>query len=222
MVTDTYRIMSGTCGWLHESWKESFYPEDLPEEWRLGYYGNEFPIVMFPAEYWEFDDETIQEWLEESGENLQFVCEFASLEQLELNRLRLPIFADRCSGIVCKVDVADFSLDELDKIEACGLPVCIDTGGDDNKLDSAIQEELHTRHVGLVWHGGESTPEFGDCPLALTRVNSHSMDMRILRQVLETLLAQTVAEQSVVLIFDGKPPLLDSIHNAVVMLDLID
>lgn len=43
------QIHVGACNWQHSSWLGSFYPEDLPEEWRLSYYANEFHTVLVPA-----------------------------------------------------------------------------------------------------------------------------------------------------------------------------
>jgi hypothetical protein len=34
------------------AWK-SFYPEDLPEDWRLAYYGNYWKDLLIPADEWE-------------------------------------------------------------------------------------------------------------------------------------------------------------------------
>ena len=46
-------INLGAYGWLHQDWKNSFYPEELPADWRLGYYSNEFNTVLVPAFYWQ-------------------------------------------------------------------------------------------------------------------------------------------------------------------------
>jgi Protein of unknown function DUF72 len=45
-------INVGAYGWLHPHWENNFYPEDLPADWRLGYYSNEFNTVLVPAFYW--------------------------------------------------------------------------------------------------------------------------------------------------------------------------
>lgn len=45
-------INVGAYGWLHPHWINSFYPEDLPADWRLGYYSNEFNTVLVPSFYW--------------------------------------------------------------------------------------------------------------------------------------------------------------------------
>ena len=46
-------INVGAYGWLHRHWTNSFYPEDLPADWRLGYYSNEFNTVLVPSFYWQ-------------------------------------------------------------------------------------------------------------------------------------------------------------------------
>ncbi len=43
----------GAYGWLHPHWINRFYPEDLPADWRLGYYSNEFDTVLVPSFYWQ-------------------------------------------------------------------------------------------------------------------------------------------------------------------------
>ena len=35
--------------WEHPAWNQEFYPDDLPEDWRLSYYANEFPVVLVPV-----------------------------------------------------------------------------------------------------------------------------------------------------------------------------
>lgn len=46
------RLRFGTVGWRHPDWAGSYYPEDLPEEWQLGYYANELSAVLLPASVW--------------------------------------------------------------------------------------------------------------------------------------------------------------------------
>ena len=42
----------GGYGWRRRDWDEDFYPEDLPPDWRLAFYANEFQTVCVPAAYW--------------------------------------------------------------------------------------------------------------------------------------------------------------------------
>lgn len=43
----------GARGWQHAGWHEGFYPHDLPEDWQLSYYANEFSTVLVPADFWQ-------------------------------------------------------------------------------------------------------------------------------------------------------------------------
>lgn len=57
----------GGVGWLHENWVGAYYPEDMPEEWRLSFYVNDFNGVLlndsdieslFSNDTWQQDIET--------------------------------------------------------------------------------------------------------------------------------------------------------------------
>lgn len=64
-------------GWLGPEWKE-LYPDDLPPEWRLDYYGNEFSAIIVPASDWQavsIDEAT--HWLEEAPQGFRFFWEIA-------------------------------------------------------------------------------------------------------------------------------------------------
>ncbi len=43
-------------GWEHAGWEGGFYPDDLPVEWRLSYYANEFSGVLVPEDAWRGAD----------------------------------------------------------------------------------------------------------------------------------------------------------------------
>ncbi|MBJ6611296.1 MAG: hypothetical protein JG718_13115 [Candidatus Thiothrix moscowensis] len=40
-------------GWSPADWQRLFYPEDLPQEWRISYYANEFASVLLPVSVWD-------------------------------------------------------------------------------------------------------------------------------------------------------------------------
>jgi hypothetical protein len=43
----------GAYGWRGARWAETFYPEDMPQEWQLAFYASEFADVLVPAAYWD-------------------------------------------------------------------------------------------------------------------------------------------------------------------------
>jgi hypothetical protein len=63
-------------GWDHAAWVGSFYPEDLPPEWRLAYFSNEFRAVVVPAKtWWDAEPAALAHWLEEVGTRMRFYLE---------------------------------------------------------------------------------------------------------------------------------------------------
>ncbi|KUJ75071.1 hypothetical protein AVO42_06865 [Thiomicrospira sp. XS5] len=46
-------LMVGAFGWNQAGWLESFYPEDMPEDWRLDYYSQFFKAVLVPETEWQ-------------------------------------------------------------------------------------------------------------------------------------------------------------------------
>ncbi len=96
-------IRVGAYGWKHKNWQDSFYPDDLPEEWQLTYYANEFLCVLVPAHYLLADDCDIEQWLDDVPDIFRFYVEWPDDEvgdDLLLNQL--PLFGDQLSGILIK------------------------------------------------------------------------------------------------------------------------
>jgi len=40
-------ILIGTSQYLMPTWSKTYFPADLPQDWRLDYYANDYPIVFF-------------------------------------------------------------------------------------------------------------------------------------------------------------------------------
>jgi len=231
MITHTYRILVGANGWLHPEWQTQFYPDDLPNDWQLGYYSNEFPVVLLPATYWQSSADDLPGWLEDSSDNLYIICEVPPemLQQSNDEAIKainefiekLSLLGDHCAGLLLPVADYQADIDEiLSKLDS-PFPLCIeaasDISADSNK---SIQKMCKQRNIGLCWHGAGSPAGLGYGQLAMTRLNSHGMELRQLRGVVETILHTTTLEQTSVLIFDGHPPDLEAIRHAGVILDL--
>lgn len=72
------QLEMAACGWLGEAW-DAAYPEDLPPEWRLDYYSNQFDALLVPAADWlREDDATLEEWLEEVPEGFRLYWELSA------------------------------------------------------------------------------------------------------------------------------------------------
>jgi uncharacterized protein YecE (DUF72 family) len=72
----TYQCHFGSAGWDHPDWDGSFYPEDLPMEWRLAFYSQIFSCVYLSyAEWSQAGSEALTQWVEDTPERFKFVLE---------------------------------------------------------------------------------------------------------------------------------------------------
>ena len=86
------RVRTGTIGWNFSNWENSYYPEDIPEDWKLAFYANDFSAVAVPEKLW-------------AGESLQQVCE--QLDDL-----------DDGFAVYCLVETQIPSVEDADKVKA--------------------------------------------------------------------------------------------------------
>jgi hypothetical protein len=61
--------------WDRADWCGGFYPEDLPEEWRLAYFANAFDAVLVPAAAWQGDPSRLALWAQEVPHRFRFYLE---------------------------------------------------------------------------------------------------------------------------------------------------
>lgn len=66
-------IALGAWGWQHPEWRGGFYADDLPEDWRLTFYSNEFDAVgLFAAGWMNPSLDELAQWIEDTHEGFRF------------------------------------------------------------------------------------------------------------------------------------------------------
>ncbi len=106
MAENTYKVLVGARGWLHPGWQGSFYPDDLPQAWRLAYYANEFPMVVIREQEWmQIDD--MAALREDCPQDFHFIVELPVLAGREgiagyINRIRQ--LGSQCAGVIIRAD----------------------------------------------------------------------------------------------------------------------
>ena len=123
-----YGLRLGAYGWQHQHWLRVFYPEDLPEDWQLGFYGNEFMAVLVPAQYW-FEEYDIGQWCEDVSPRFRFYLEYTSSVDVSEFAQKCREFGSLLAGIISKVDL-DYDL-------PCSVYVIPDTDQSVKLLKSA-------------------------------------------------------------------------------------
>jgi hypothetical protein len=92
-------IRVGAVGWQHEHWLDGFYPDDLPEDWRLSYYANEFSTVLLVEAVWRSNVARLEEWAGEVPEGFRFYLQASELSFLELENIRQKL-GNKFGGIL--------------------------------------------------------------------------------------------------------------------------
>lgn len=194
-------ILIGTRGWDRADWTGGFYPEKLPDDWRLGYYVNHLRAVLVPAETLaRADAATVRAWSEDTYEEFHFVVEVPAT-LADISPLIDPI-RPQVAGLLLRVPPApDISwltarLGEL----TVSFPVCVDLPADWRTSDALGVLAAHS--AGLCWHADtEPTPlPGGRLMVALTSARAP----KELRRVLEALRAWQ-GEEGVAGLFVDEP-----------------
>ena len=220
-----YQLLIGACGWDHADWQDQFYPDDLPEDWRLGYYSNEYRVVLIPADYWRRADFSIETLLDNSEAGLRFVIEMLSGDAEDSDALSRQLdsfdaFGDRCAGIVYRLDENDATAVAVlqARLQQCAahFSTCVQFTHD---ADATLVDWCRQHGLGVVWNGqGEPlTPS----TLNVARIADTVLSAKELRSIIETCLGWGESGKTTVLLFDGQPPSLEQMDNAGVILELL-
>jgi hypothetical protein len=212
-----YRVLIGAVSWRHAGWRGNFYPDDLPEEWQLGFYGNEFRVAMLPAAEWPADARAVADLLTDCGDSLVFICELPVSRCDEADwpaNLRiLQSFGDRLLGVIVPLQAA-----ALARHLAEHCRVCIDTGSHSTQAQQLAAADAR---LGICWRGEGAADILQHGRLAVARVDGAAMTPRALRSILEALLAAQDPQRYLVLLIDGAPPSLEQLRNAQLLVDLL-
>src|SRR5262245_62134096 len=78
----------GTSGYSYKEWKGSFYPEDLPNDQMLHYYGERFRTVEINNTFYRLPKtEVVKAWAAQVPEDFRFVLK-ASQRITHMQRLK--------------------------------------------------------------------------------------------------------------------------------------
>jgi hypothetical protein len=209
MQSGDYTVFVGASGWEYAAWEESFYPEDLPSDWRLSFYSNEFPVVLLPASRLaEAATPEVTEWLEETHAKFRFVLQLDRPLDAEL-QARLEILRPKLLAVVVPRDQAVALPESL-----AGLPQVMEKATDKSC-------ELHLQAgLGHCWDG-HGAPCWGD-DIALVCLSAGDYkDMRQLKEVIASCQPALEEGRQLVLLFEGEAPDIEVMRNARTIVELL-
>ncbi len=214
-----YPLRIGAAGWDHPAWTGAFYPDDLPADWRLVYYANEFPVVLVPAAVFAAADRAaLEDWREAAETGMRLLFELDPARSLDAQRARAAELETGCLGLILPASDPARLVTQLDCL-GDAVSVVADFGA--AGAAEPVREMLSQRGVGWCWHGEGPADGLAPGPLGVMRVPSRGADPRRLRGWLEAGLAVQDGQRDVALIFDDDPPDVDILRQAQTLLELL-
>ena len=186
-------------------WDREFYPDDLPEDWRLGYYANEFPGLLIPESVWAADPD-VGQWLEDVNERFAFYFQLSDrMTETDLKRAisAAQQMGPRLQGLILEAE-DDRAYADLQEHLSSVLP--------------GRMLAVMTSYSGLplCWQG-KSTGS-GPYGPGLVRLEK-DMSPRQLREVLEHYCAATDAETPVLFV-DAPVPVFETLRTLIDLMGL--
>ena len=220
-------LLIGARGWEHETWTGLFYPDDMPREWRLVYYANEFRTVLVPGDTWErVSPEQVSQWREDVGEGFVFFLEpppGLSAPRVQESFVRQARALDGyIGGIVLSVPAGTArSRSEWEAWLARlpgDYPVFVDAR---EGVPPAEVMELFAAHgVTLCWDS-RAAPGVQATRFGIIRAADGSGDPRALRGRVQAFVQRAPAGETAALVFEGDPPSIQILRDAVVIARLL-
>lgn len=235
-MTNSYlELFVAARDWIHPSWRGNFYPDDLPDDWQLLYYSNEFRATVVPESRWiNTDPVEIERWIDDTSREFLFFLEIEdSMTDWQEVRERTFSMRDQLGGFLFrppKVD-ADLSIISPGLASATKLAPVSLLLPDQLELTPAGKELLKEFKVECCWTVGEGEPGWTDfqldSELATARVvGNKTFTAREWREIIETCVRygaiQHQAEtRRVLLMIDSDEPQIQDLRTAMVIGDML-
>lgn len=221
------RLEVGACGWEYAGWIDDYYPDSLPDDWRLTYYSNEFRRVLIPPDYWQrFGPDVAARWAEDVHADFRFLPELRLSADgglpaaADLRRWCAPL-AGAIAAVVLHLDAhapptAQGLSEALAQLDGIG-PLVVD--GPARSLES-YEEVIVQAGARDCWRPGADRA-FGDCPVGRLTPSEATADLRQLRALVEQFIEQAAPGDDLTLLFEGAPPSTQRMNDVAVILSLL-
>lgn len=221
--------MVGARGWEHPSWRGGFYPEDLPDDWRLSYYANAFRAVLVPAErLGEASAGEMAQWGEDVPEGFRFF--------LEVSGALMETYQGDASGFLAYTGAIGHSVGGIVlDLESAPVPVAARLGSWLTQLgghvalgarwrEGALAAEavtlLDAHGVGRCWRSGDEE-QAGGVRACCGFLRAPVQDIRRLRGQVESFMAWSVSCGQAFLCLEGGSGIYGEMEQARVIAELL-
>lgn len=219
-------VLVGSRGWEHQAWSGPFYPDDLPQDWRLTYYANAFRSVLVPAERLlrMAGDEPAQ-WLEDVPDGFIFFLEASQELMAEMNCGKFLSLAGTFEGCIGGVllELGTESWPSPEELESwlSGLSARYPLGVDISAghLPGELFRVLARYPAGGVWRPVE--PSWSEHKGCIGFLDAPAGDLRRLREQVQAFAAWAGDCRQALLCFGDGPRVPEFMGEARVIAELL-
>jgi hypothetical protein len=202
-------LVLGARGWEHAGWSGSYYPPDLPPEWRLAYYANEFRTVLVPAERLACAAPAeLAAWRGAVREEFRFFLELTvSLLGGDALLERIGALEGRLGGLVLRFDAPPPDLQGLLGRLPRELALSIAVG---EPGVEALDGSVAAAKASWCWSPNLAARHGA---VGLIRMGPARYGLRALRAQIEAFLAGAPAAWELFLFVEGDPPEVQALRD---------
>jgi hypothetical protein len=223
MTISDIELIIGARGWNYAQWQNTYYPDGLPEDWRLSYYSNEFSAVLVPWEYLrEANPGKTQGWLDDTNQDFVFFIEVALHSSWERLFPVIEPLAPQLKGIYLRNVYSRQEDAEMAAVESLIRKVSelAPIIADPYALDAGLQAAVAAYNPGCYWRPDESdvTPCHADIALAETTLSTHHP--RVLKKIIEDCCSGH-GPTTIGFFMGGEEPSIDDVRNATMIWQML-
>ena len=240
MTNNPCEIHVAARGWLHPSWHGSFYPEDLPEDWQLSYYSNEFRAVVVPASEWtNLDHVEMERWIEDVPEEFIFYLEVEdSLTNWEQTAEIIKPMAEQLGGFLLRpletdADLSMISANVAAATQIAPVSVLLPEGVEPSATGKNLLKQYG---VQCAWNVGQGNPDWVDSTfdsklLVVHVVGNINFTARQWRETIEASMSKGMVKddaggiegnQTILMVFDNDDPKINDLRTATMIGELME
>ena len=215
-------IRIGARGWRHESWFGEFYPDEMPHEWWLTYYSNEFENVLVPWSYLQdCEVATVQTWLDDTHDRFVFFLELAASASPQYVEAILRTLSPRLGGVlITECNSNAITADKLSAVEwidsaTTYAPVAVKW----DAITADVVTNALSRPLGCFWRPEQT--QLSQCTgLGIAEISGNNHTPKDLKKIIEHCRSVQGAT-TISLFFGGDTPSIEEMRNAIMILQML-
>lgn len=200
-------LLIGTVGWNHDEWVGGFYPEDLPDDWRFGYYTNRLRALLVPADHLEDPQVDTAAWNDDLFPEFRLVVEWRVPVAEPMQSAQALL--ERCAPVLENIDAwlvtlsaqADAETVSAVELLASRRPVCL---GSENNKPLAFDVSAFTDATNCWQADQEPRPQPGGHFLVALTGDNNPRTVRDMIDKIDAWAKETGKVAGAALFFSGK------------------